>query len=77
MTHPLNDEMCDALKETWGGIGFSHHDMRAAYDKGADRQLEQVIEWVKHCRGYRLELASETWNFVQDLKEAMRPQEES
>ena len=76
--HPLTDELTENISsfylsdmgETGEGI---RQDMRAA----ADWQLEQVIEWVKHCRGYRLELASETWNFVQDLKEAMRPQEES
>ena len=76
MTHPLNDEIGQIIwkvaNEKSGG--FTQEDLMCA---SADWQLEQVIEWVKHCRGYRLELASETWNFVQDLKEAMRPQEES
>ena len=74
MTHPLTDEMMEAIHGNRPGYSnpFDEDDMRAA----ADWQLEQVIEWVKHCRGYRLELASETWNFVQDLKAAMRPQQQ-
>ena len=80
MTHPLTDDIIESELATPAHftsgslVGlFTHDDMRAA----ADWQLEQVIEWVKHCRGYRLELASETWNFVQDLKAAMRPQEDN
>jgi len=77
MKHPLNDEIGQIIwkvaNEKSGG-GFTQEDLLRA---AADWQLEQVIEWVKHCRGYRLELASETWNFVQDLKAAMRPQEDN
>jgi hypothetical protein len=74
--HPLTNKLAEEIScfdlSLWGEAGDGiKRDIRA----GADWQLEQVIEWVKHCRGYRLELASETWNFVQDLKEAMRPQE--
>ena len=72
MNHPLTDEMCEKIQ-----LRIFNQTNPDCIRAGADWQLEQVIEWVKHCRGYRLELASETWNFVQDLKEAMRPQEES
>ena len=46
MTHPLTDEMCDALKRAWGGIGFSHNDMRAAYGLGYTQGLEDASDMV-------------------------------
>jgi hypothetical protein len=47
--HPLTDDIIEsiALDAQWAGdIGdtvFRHSDMRAAYDKGADWQLEECI----------------------------------
>ena len=51
--HPLTDEICKSIAacypynkhidiEDCGHI----HDMRAAYDKGADDRMEQVIKWL-------------------------------
>ena len=81
MTHPLTDEMVLELvkhvSETTDWNNCDKYPSTLYARAAADWQLEQVIEWVKHCRGYRLELASETWNFVQDLKAAMRPQEDN
>ena len=71
MNHPLTDEMCEKIQ-----LHIFNQTNPDCIRAGADWQLEQVIEWVKHCRGYRLELASETWKFVQDLKAAMRPQQQ-
>ena len=81
MTHPLTDEMCDALKRAWGGIGFSHNDMRAAYDL--------AIEHVKNAIELKLEVLSGEWrldqyetstaieDFCEDLIQTISPQEES
>ena len=68
--HPLTSEM---VQDIWNEVayeksgGFTQDDlMRAA----ADWQLEQVIEWLKDELDYDP-------NLLLDLKEAMRPQENS
>jgi hypothetical protein len=79
MTHPLTDEMMHKIHGNRPGYSnpFDEDDMCAAYDKGADWQLEQVIKWIETCPGYDLEYPSDCLNMIADLKKAMRPQEES
>ena len=73
--HPLTDEMIDVL---WDKTRASKIDwdepidsevIRAAYDLGADQQLEQVIDWIETYLTAG-DVISES------LKKAMRPQEE-
>ena len=79
MTHPLTDETIENIAPSaqWAGdIGdtvFRHDDMRAA----ADWQLEQVIDWLKECPSYDLETYAGLGRMIQDLKTAMRPQEDN
>ena len=61
--------------------------IRAAYDLGANQQLEQVLDWLNNNVGMLilsteselatpyLELLEE--EFIQDFRKAMHPQEES
>jgi hypothetical protein len=49
MTHPLTDDHISAI--------FDHDvdledQMRLAYDKGRNEQLEQVLKWLKDCIHY-------------------------
>ena len=68
MTHPLTYEMMQKIHGDRPGYShpFDEDDMRAAYDKGRDDQLGQVIKWLKDG-GYETDL-------LLDLKAAMRPQ---
>ena len=68
MTHPLTDEIIkEQFVPPWDhDYAFDEDDLRSA----ADWQLEQVIEWLKDELDYEACLLS-------DLKEAMRPQEDS
>jgi hypothetical protein len=82
--HPLTDKILekfdgyDHLQSQWL---FGEKDMRAA----ADWQLEQVIKWIKDnlaCGGYLYPGAYFSYEIdvddvIEDLKEAMRPQEEN
>ena len=84
MTHPLTDEMCYQMSlENWG-MGLSNDNMRAA----ADWQLEQVIDWIRENLYWVEEDGSIRYlsgecvtidhhQIIDDLKKAMRPQEES
>ena len=79
--HPLTEQQCELLsRQPWldpeVDVEATIHDMRAAYDKGADRQLEQVIEWIKECPSYDLDFYSECRRMIADLKDAMRPQQQ-
>ena len=85
MKHPLTDEM---IIELIGDRNLFHclteDDMRVAYDKGADWQLEQVIEWIaKNVDGSYLRDTGDFWQKIEvedilsDLKDAMRPQEDN
>lgn len=82
MNHPLTDEMCEILsRQPWLGfdspIEGTIHDMRAAYDKGGDERLEQVIEWLKDYPVLDILEAHGIEAVVEELKKEMRPQEES
>ena len=66
MNHPLNDEMCELVATFTPLTSIEKENMRAAYDKGRDDQLGQVIKWLKDG-GYETDL-------LLDLKAAMRPQ---
>ena len=82
MTHPLTDEMIEQnFTPEYGYVesdsilgvsevnyGFNSNDLRHAYNMGADWKLGQVIDWIE---------ATLTAGDViaEDLKKAMRPQE--
>ena len=77
--HPLTHEICERLScfpfEDCDEEGIMT-DMRAAYDKGAEDRLKQVIEWLNETifeRGSSLEAV----NIPEELKKAMRPQEDN
>ena len=91
MTHPLTDAICEELANTEDRpfTDIEMDNMRAAYDLGRDAMLEQVIEWMevnlmKHdfYKGYAYlyDDCSQAYireeELLEDLKEAMRPQEE-
>jgi hypothetical protein len=81
MTHPLTDDHISAI--------FDHDvdledQMRLAYDKGRNEQLEQVIAWLKdNLQSWYLDPSGESGykinvnEVVSDLEEAMCPQENS
>ena len=86
MTHPLTDaELHDKFngyrEEGWCNSIYDPDDMRTA----ADRQLEQIMKWIQDnlhgsyylspegLHGYEID----TSDVIEDLKEAMRPQEDS
>ena len=94
--HPLTDEMINEIKSDvfsqapkllTPGIEpsvWSSDCMRIAYNlgeiKGADWQLEQVIEWIaKNVDGSYLRDTGDFWQKIEvedilsDLKKAMRP----
>jgi len=83
MTHPLTDEICDQIQDSVHPC--DPENMRTA----ADWQLEQVIEWMevnlmKHDfyegYAYLYDDCSQAYireeELLEDLREAMRPQEE-
>ena len=84
MTHPLTDDIIEEIKSDvfsqapkilTPGIApsvWSSDCMRAAYDKGADWQLEQVIKWLKTTKYYLCPSV-----LADQLQEAMRPQEDT
>ena len=73
MTHPLTFEKIAAISKQRLITMDLTEDMRSA----ADWQLEQVIEWLETALEYDPELANTRPYIHLDLKEAMRPQEES
>jgi hypothetical protein len=80
--HPLTDEMILSIADEAYHLPGYQDDMRAAYDKGRDDQLEQVIEWLKMGLPSGCYLEHSTWEkseidvdyLLHDLKKAMRPQ---
>ena len=79
--HPLTDEVCrevaDSMIDFPNGFPDAHDHMRA----GADWQLEQVIEWIEAnpiedyvYTDYSGAIVKEQ-EFLKNLKQAMRPQE--
>ena len=78
--HPLTDEVIEEIAR----FDPDADDMRAAFDKGADWRLEQVIKWLKGNLGSSLYLepigyigSEEDIHYViEDLQEAMRPTQE-
>ena len=97
MTHPLTDEQLEALEiariehplndlRIYDEIislelPRPNDDMRAAYDKGAEDRLEQVIEWLKTQTDYSGTFYYEALGDIETIEDAlmsaMRPQEES
>ena len=78
MTHPLTDDFCHRIAESWPPDAAEKDNMRSA----ADWQLEQVIEWLKfNTDDYLLQDYYKTYflteAFLDDFKKAMRPQEDS
>jgi len=74
--HPLHDEILWTLYANIPGDlsqKFEHRLARSA----ADWQLDQVIEWIKECPNYDLDFHSECRRMIEDLKKAMRPQEDN
>ena len=75
--HPLTDDLaeCIAPGAHWssdiGEVVFTYNDMRAA----ADWQLDQMIKWAQKNCWYWFEKSSQKRFFTQELKKAMRPQE--
>ncbi len=80
MAHPLTDEICDQIQDSIHPC--DPENMRAAYDRGRDDQLEKVINWIEdegfydHIT-YDLDYGVQTYEsgFIAKLKKAMRPQQ--
>ena len=78
MNHSLTDEKLKklfwdhAVNTGWDEYDWTSDGMRAAYDKGADWQLEQVIKWLKTTKYYLCPSV-----LADQLQEAMRPQEDN
>lgn len=80
MPHPLTDEMILEIMNTTGFcdpayFGERHpspEEMRAA----ADWQLEQVIKWAQMNCWCWFEKSNNAKSFTEELKKAMRPQED-
>lgn len=85
MNHPLTDEMCESICQncnTWKSqnkIWFES--MRAAYDLGADQQLEQVKKKVEiklsEWRRWPLESCDDIEDFFYYVMQELRPLEGS
>ena len=86
--HPLTDEIMYKLHGNKRGYSnpFDADDMRAAYDKGADWQLGQVVAWLEDNLGSSMYLQLVEDNIlgesgtevnvgyvIQHLREEMRP----
>ena len=85
--HPLTDETIKEMTyKTWGTpdhgcLVFSSDDMRAAYDLGADQQLEQVKKKVEiklsEWRRWPLESCDDIEDFFYYVMQELRPLEGS
>lgn len=84
--HPLTDEIIEEIAEDVFYYEYSipifRQDMRTAYDKGRDDQLEQVMKWLdENLSNYTdddyLGDCEPLYKLEGDLKEAMRPQEDN
>ena len=84
MTHPLTDDIIESELATPAHftsgslVGlFTHDDMRVAYNKGCNDQLEKVIEWLNEAISDQCII----WPHQIDalprrLQKAMRPQQQ-
>ena len=86
--HPLTDEICKSIAVCYPynnriDIEDCGHltDMRAAYDKGRNDQLEQVVEWLRTQTDYSGTFYYETLGGIETIEDAlmsaMRPQEDN
>ncbi len=76
MTHPLTD---DHISEIFDHDVDLEDQMRLAYDRGRNEQLEQVIEWLRFIAKYgryKLDFHNDTNSFLNDLRKVMRPTQE-
>ena len=95
--HPLTNKKL--FKKFWdytvdadlmGQVFYTPDGMRAAYDRGCDHQLKQVIEWMKvnlmnhdfhEGYDYLYDDCSNAYikedELLKDLREAMRPTQEN
>jgi len=86
--HPLTDDFCHRIAESWPPDAAEKDNMRSA----ADWQLEQVIEWIRENLTWIEEdglprylknssheecAVIDEWKVISDLKLAMRPQEDN
>ena len=80
--HPLTDEIIEEIAEDVFYYEYSipifRQDMRTAYDKGRDDQLEQVMKWLdENLSNYTdddyLGDCEPLHKLEDDLKKAMRP----
>ena len=77
--HPLTDELLQQIGcANPRARVFDTQAMRAAYDKGRDDQLEQVMEWLdEHLSNYSdapwLGSCESILDLKDHLKKAMRP----
>ncbi len=67
MNHPLTLEKIAILSSARLLTEDICNDMRAAYDLGRAEQLEECIQWIEYH--------AEPTRLINDLEEAMRPQE--
>ena len=89
MTHPLTDEIIEEIEEMSSHLvemtrwfeehpdGYEHDCRVVGIRSAADWQLEQVIEWLRanDYPGYQSRYLQE--KLIQELKKAMRPQEDN
>ena len=74
MTHPLTDDFCHRIAESWPPDAAEKDNMRSA----ADWQLEQVNAWIdKNVHNYidpdNLWTCEILYKLQEDLNKAMRP----
>ena len=83
MTHPLTDDLCCQIwqdnKDNWLMWQEPCPSTRRIMCGAADWQLEQVIEWLRDSlQDHRYSGVGIDVDYViEDLREAMRPQENS
>ena len=64
--HPLSDEVI----RDYGWYHYNSDQLRAAYDKGMEDRLEQVVKWLRHNLGFT---RTSVDYIVQNLQVAMHP----
>jgi effector-binding domain-containing protein len=77
MTHPLTDDLCHQIADTKDRpfTSIERDNMRAAYDKGRDAQLEQVLNWlIEYIFDHSLHVIED---MPEELAQAMLSQEEN
>ena len=78
--HPLTDEMIESIScfylSKWGDTSEGiKQDMRAAYDKGSTDMLDKVLKWLNET--IFEQSLHDADDLPEELREAMRPQEQS